>query len=133
MPCFLPLELPNTPQQLMICPRVALNLLQLLALQPSSCLLLVAPSNLAADLLALRLLQSGRPASEMLRVCAFSRPYEDLLPGLEGVVLYHNGAFQLPSLQQLTANRLRVVVVTALMAAKVRCLDSEPQLQAQPA
>jgi len=112
----------------MICTRVALTFLQLLALQPSSRLLLVAPSNLAADLLALRLLQSGRPASEMLRVCAFSRPYEDLLTGLEGVVLYHNDAFQLPSLQQLTANRLRVVVVTALMAAKVRCVEPGAQV-----
>lgn len=93
--------------------------LQVLALQHSSRVLLVAPSNLAADLLALRLLEAGRPQSEMLRVCAFSRPREDLLPGLDAVVCYSNDAFQLPSLQQLTATRLRVVVVTALMAAKV--------------
>lgn len=54
-------------------------------------------------------------------MCAFSRPKEDLLPGLENVTLWDDStsAFQLPSLQQLTANRIRVVVVTALMAAKV--------------
>jgi hypothetical protein len=58
------------------------------------------------------------------QVCAFSRPKEDLLPGLENVTLWDDStsAFQLPSLQQLTANRIRVVVVTALMAAKVRWL-----------
>jgi hypothetical protein len=83
--------------------------------------LLVAPSNLAADLLAQRLLGSGCPPSEMLRVCAFSRAKEDLLPGLEDVTLYDDRAcaFQLPSLQQVMASRVRVVVVTALMAAKV--------------
>lgn len=93
----------------------------MLRLLPESRLLLVAPSNLAADLLAQRLLGSGRPKSQMLRVCAFSRPKEDLLAGLEDVTLWDGAmsAFQLPSLQQLTANEVRVVVVTALMAAKV--------------
>lgn len=43
---------------------------QVLQLLPLSRLLLVAPSNLAADLLAQRLLGSGRPQSEMLRVRA---------------------------------------------------------------
>lgn len=61
---------------------------QVLRLLPDSRLLLAAPSNLAADLLALRLLQSGRPKSEMLRVCAYSRPKEDLMPGLEDVTSY---------------------------------------------
>jgi hypothetical protein len=41
---------------------------QVLRLLPQSRLLLVAPSNLAADLLAQRLLESGRPKSEMMRV-----------------------------------------------------------------
>lgn len=40
----------------------------MLRLLPQSRLLLVAPSNLAADLLAQRLLESGRPKSEMMRV-----------------------------------------------------------------
>lgn len=94
---------------------------QVLRLRPESRVLLVAPSNLAADLLAQRLLGSGRPKSDMLRVCAFSRPKEDLLPGLEDVTLSdsRSSAFQLPSLQQVTASRVRVVVVTAVMAAKV--------------
>lgn len=43
-------------------------------------LLLVAPSNLAVDLLAHRLLAAGRPKSEMMRVCAFSRAKDDVLP-----------------------------------------------------
>lgn len=97
----------------------------MLRLLPESRLLLVAPSNLAADLLAQRLLGSGRPKSEMLRVCAFSRPKEDLLAGLEGVTLWDNAtsAFQLPSLERVTANKVRVVVVTAVMAAKVRVAE----------
>jgi hypothetical protein len=92
-----------------------------LRLLPESRLLLVAPTNLAADLLAQRLLASGRPKSELVRVCAFARPKADLLPGLEDVTCWDSRtcAFQLPSLQQLTANKIRVVVVTALMAAKV--------------
>lgn len=61
----------------------------------------------------------------MLRVCAFSRPKEDLLAGLEGVTLWDNAmsAFQLPSLERVTANKVRVVVVTAVMAAKVRVAE----------
>jgi hypothetical protein len=57
----------------------------------------------------------------MLRVCAFSRPREDLLPGLEKVTLWDSGscAFQLPSLEKVTGSRVRVVVATAVMAAKV--------------
>jgi hypothetical protein len=46
------------------------RVVQVLRLLPLSRLLLVAPSNLAADLLAQRLLGSGRPQSEMLRVRA---------------------------------------------------------------
>jgi hypothetical protein len=43
---------------------------QVLRLQPSSRVLLMAPSNNAADLLAQRLLAAGRPRSEMARVHA---------------------------------------------------------------
>jgi hypothetical protein len=43
---------------------------QVLKLHPSSRLLLIAPSNNAADLLAERLLAAGRPKSEMARVQA---------------------------------------------------------------
>lgn len=107
------------------CARVPSDLLQscwqVLKLQPSARLLLVAPSNLAADLLAQRLLQAGRPKSEMMRVCAFSRPKEDLPPELLDVACWDDGvcAFKLPQLQDVVAKRVRVVVVTALMAAKV--------------
>lgn len=61
-------------------------------------------------------------------MCAFSRPEGDLLPGIKDIALYgtvtdslgnSTKAFSLPSLQQVTANKVRVVVVTALMAAKV--------------
>jgi hypothetical protein len=94
-----------------------------LKLLPSSRLLLVAPSNLAADLLAQRLLKSGCPKSEMLRICAFSRPKEDLLPDLDTVSNWSDAeqAFSLPPLASVMHNRKRVVVVTALMAGKVSC------------
>lgn len=95
--------------------------LQVLRHDPTSRLLLVAPSNLAADLLAQRLMRAGRPRSELLRVCAFSRPYEDLPEDLREVTLWDDavGAFRLPELREVTANRIRVIVVTALMAGKV--------------
>lgn len=85
---------------------------------------MVAPSNLAADLLAERILDSGRPASEVRRVCAFARAKEDLPAKLEGITYWDDRlqAFRLPSLQEITASRIRVVVVTALMAAKVNTL-----------
>jgi hypothetical protein len=94
---------------------------QVLKLLPSSRVLLVAPSNLAADLLAQRLLSSGRPKSEMMRVCAFARPSEDLPTDLREVCNWDDGegAFKLPSLATVTQGRVRVVVVTALMASKV--------------
>lgn len=97
------------------------TVLQVLRYHPTSRLLLVAPSNLAADLLAQRLIKAGRPKSELLRVCAFSRPREDLPAELDDVTLWDErvGAFRLPELQEVTANRIRVVVVTALMAGKV--------------
>ncbi|WIA14327.1 hypothetical protein OEZ85_002857 [Tetradesmus obliquus] len=97
---------------------------QVLKLLPRSRLLLVAPSNLAADLLAQRLLASGRPKSEMLRICAFARPKEDLVPELEAVANWDGVecAFKLPSLAAVTASQKRVVVVTALMAGKLHAL-----------
>jgi hypothetical protein len=93
-----------------------------LRLLPSSRLLLVAPSNLAADLLAQRLLNSGRPKSEVLRVCAFNRPKEDLPDDLLQVSNWSGQdlAFSMPLLTTVTHNMKRVVVVTALMAGKVR-------------
>uniref|UniRef100_A0A383WFR0 RNA helicase n=1 Tax=Tetradesmus obliquus TaxID=3088 RepID=A0A383WFR0_TETOB len=97
---------------------------QVLKLLPSSRLLLVAPSNLAADLLAQRLLAAGRPKSEMLRICAFARPKEDLPPELLEVTCWDDAecAFKLPALAEVTASRKRVVVVTALMAGKLHAL-----------
>jgi hypothetical protein len=96
--------------------------LQVLRLLPSSRLLLVAPSNLVADLLVQRLLRSGRPKSEVLRVCAFNRPKEDLPEDLLEVSNWSRQdlAFNMPLLTTVTQNMKRVVVVAALMAGKVR-------------
>lgn len=55
---------------------------------PAARLLLVAPSNLAADLLAERLLKAGCPKSCLLRVCSFSRPRDDLRTDLLAVTLW---------------------------------------------
>jgi hypothetical protein len=55
---------------------------------PTARLMLVAPSNLAADMLAERLLKTGCPKSSMMRVCAFSRTKEDLKPEVLNVSLW---------------------------------------------
>eukprot|EP00775_Hariotina_reticulata_P012972 gene12972-13101_t len=91
---------------------------------PTARLLLVAPSNLAADLLADRLLSAGCPPSSMLRVCAFSRPKEDLKPELLKVTKWDdvNSCFRLPQLDEVLNCRIRVVVVTPLIAAKLHAL-----------
>ena len=49
---------------------------------PKPRLLLVAPSNAAADLLVLRLRKAGRPVSEILRINAYARPTEDVPAGV---------------------------------------------------
>ncbi|KAG2483250.1 hypothetical protein HYH03_017848 [Edaphochlamys debaryana] len=97
---------------------------QLLRADPSSCLLLVAPSNSAADQLMERLLGAGRPLSELLRVCAYTRDPEDLPPDLlrlkgsrqlnwdEGL-----GAFALPSKERLAERGLRAIAATCATAA----------------
>jgi hypothetical protein len=41
-------------------------------------LLLAAPSNWAADLLATRLFEKGLPRSSFIRVCAYNRDRKDL-------------------------------------------------------
>ncbi|KAG2433768.1 hypothetical protein HXX76_008129 [Chlamydomonas incerta] len=96
---------------------------QLLHAAPAAVLLAVAPSNSAADQLMQRLLAAGRPRSEMMRVCAYTRPEKDLPPDLAALrgtpQLNWNeaaGAFLLPGKQQLTRPGLRVVVCTCAMA-----------------
>ncbi len=92
---------------------------QVLRVYPSSKLLLAAPSNDAADLLALRLLGAGRPKSEILRINAYQRGKEALHEKLMDVSTWDDGdgAFRLPERGEI--ERKRVVVVTCLMAAKV--------------
>ncbi|KAG1680363.1 hypothetical protein FOA52_015454 [Chlamydomonas sp. UWO 241] len=91
--------------------------------------LLCAPSNSAADQLAQRLLGpgGGRPRSELLRIIAFSRDAADVPADLRGdgrltdVTNYDeaSGQFPTPSLSMLMAPRVRVVVCTLSLAAKL--------------
>lgn len=103
---------------------------QVLRVHASSRLLLVAPSNSAADLLALRVLDAGRPSSELLRVHAYQRPREDVDPKLQEKAVCTwsdgDGAFLLPEAAAVMAKR--VVVVTCLMAAKVGAWCGEGHL-----
>ncbi|MEW5319860.1 MAG: hypothetical protein WDW38_010981 [Sanguina aurantia] len=99
----------------------------ILALDPKAKLLLCAPSNSAADQLAVRLLAS-RPASEMVRLNAYQRSVQDVHPELmrrEEMCPRKREAgqegFVLPSVSELTRRGLRVVVCTAIMAIKLRC------------
>jgi hypothetical protein len=64
----------------------------------------------------------------MMRICAFSRPAEDLPAELHDVANWDiperarkpgRGTFELPLLAAVTRGWVRVVVVTALMAGKV--------------
>ena len=101
--------------------------MQVLRTSPSSRVLVCAPSNSAADLLALRVLgpTGGRPKSEMLRVNAYQRSRADVPPELQEVSPYDAAAdaHVLPSVAMLTKPLVRVVVCTCLMAAKVRAAE----------
>ncbi|GFH23367.1 C2H2-type domain-containing protein, partial [Haematococcus lacustris] len=93
---------------------------QVFKLDPNSRLLLCAPSNSAADLLAQRVMDKG-----LLRVCAFSRPVEDLPIALKPVSNWREanreeaGAFAMPDKERIMDKYIRVVAVTCLMAAKL--------------
>lgn len=82
---------------------------------PSTRILMAAPSNAAADQLALRLLQAGLKAS-LFRLCAPTRAPITLTPGLEKVVCRNgrDGPFCTPGLEVL--KRYRVVISTCLSA-----------------
>ena len=103
-------------------------IIQVLRATPSSRVLICAPSNSAADLLALRVLAGGRPSSEMLRINAYQRSRAEVPPGLQGVSPYDEAsdAHILPSASAMTRPLVRVVVCTCLMAAKVRVLKYRP-------
>ncbi|PNH11314.1 putative helicase [Tetrabaena socialis] len=60
---------------------------QVLRVLPASSLLLVAPSNSAADQLFQRLRDAGHPLSEMLRICAYTRGRQRVILQLGPVIL----------------------------------------------
>ena len=93
---------------------------QVLKTDTASRILLAAPSNSAADLLAALVLRS-RPRSELLRVCAYQRPKQDIPAELLDVTNYDEGsdAFLLPAKARVQRAGTRVVVTTCLMACKV--------------
>ncbi|KAG2499969.1 hypothetical protein HYH03_002254 [Edaphochlamys debaryana] len=97
---------------------------QLLKADPSAALLLVAPSNSAADQLMERLLRAGRPRSELLRVCAYTRDPSDLPPALADLKGSRHlnwdddvGAFALPPKARLQEKGLRAIAATCATAA----------------
>ncbi|KAH9825185.1 P-loop containing nucleoside triphosphate hydrolase protein [Melampsora americana] len=83
--------------------------------KPLTRILMAAPSNAAADQLALRLLQAGLKAS-LFRLCAPTRATTTLTPGLEKVVCRNgrDGPFCTPELEVL--KNYRVVISTCLSA-----------------
>ena len=97
---------------------------QVLRSNPNAIIILAAPTNSAADLLAERILDAGRPPSELLRVQAYSRD-KDLVPLklLEDQCMSNwddvAGAFVLPHKSIIMARGKRVVAVTCAMAGKV--------------
>lgn len=69
----------------------------------------------------LLLLLSLTSTAELLRVNAYQRPKTDLPSALEDVSTFdaQHGCFTLPPASSITAPRVRVVVATCVMAAKV--------------
>ena len=92
---------------------------QIFKLDPNSRILLVAPSNSAADLLAIRMLEKGCPPSTLFRINAFSRPLDDIPGVLSGVSNESSDAsgYAMPDLRTIKSKR--IVAVTCLMAAKL--------------
>ena len=96
-------------------------IIQVLRAKATNHVLICAPSNSAADLLALRVLGGGRPKSEMLRINAYQRSREEVPVELQPISPYDeaSGAHSLPSASAMTKPSVRVVICTCLMAAKV--------------
>jgi len=100
--------------------------IQVLKRDPATRILVTAPSNWAADLLATRMIGKFGPCAQyMMRISAYSRSYNDVDP----LLLRPNdccnwdeevGAFTLPP--KATIMKKRVIVVTCLMAAKLYAL-----------
>jgi helicase MOV-10 len=91
---------------------------QKLASSPSERVIVTAPSNTAADLLASRLVVRGVSSRDILRINAFSRAKETVPTDVLSVSNWSDaaGAFEPPSLAALTA--ARVVVMTSMTASK---------------
>ena len=91
---------------------------------PNAKIILSAPTNSAADLLAERLLDAGRPPSELLRIHAYSRDRKAVPPKLLDASMSNwddkAGAFLLPNKSVITAKAKRAVSVTCAIAGKVR-------------
>ncbi|KAF5831162.1 P-loop containing nucleoside triphosphate hydrolase protein [Dunaliella salina] len=100
--------------------------IQVLKLDPSTRILVTAPSNWAADLLATRMIGKWAPCAQyMMRINAYSRSHDDVDPLLlrpRDCCNYDEevGAFTLPP--KATIMKKRVIVVTCLMAAKLYAL-----------
>ncbi|KAI8475548.1 MAG: P-loop containing nucleoside triphosphate hydrolase protein [Monoraphidium minutum] len=98
---------------------------QVLRTDPSVRVLLLAPSNTAADQLVQRLMGpgAGRPKSEVLRVNAYQRPRVDMTREVLDVSTWSDaggrdsGCFELPSAEAVMAKR--AVAATAIMGAKL--------------
>ncbi|KAF8325174.1 P-loop containing nucleoside triphosphate hydrolase protein [Cantharellus anzutake] len=90
---------------------------QILHQDPGARLLVCAPSNSAADLLADRLRQQGSAASDMLRLNAPTRRVSTLSQTLRSFSRIGDDAFLVPSLGEMS--RFRVVVSTCSSASLV--------------
>ncbi|KAJ3556290.1 hypothetical protein NM688_g2107 [Phlebia brevispora] len=87
---------------------------QLITLNPEAKVLACAPSNSAADLLAVKLTSTLNPR-ELFRLNAYARPFNKLMSGLQDFSLYNdNGIFAIPELKTLTS--YRVIVSTCISA-----------------
>ncbi|KAH8112754.1 P-loop containing nucleoside triphosphate hydrolase protein [Phellopilus nigrolimitatus] len=90
---------------------------QLVHRDPNARILACAQSNMAADVIASRLQAAG--SASLLRLCAFSRPVDDMLPELRKVTCINaNDVFAFPPLEQLA--KFQIVVCTCVTGGVLR-------------
>lgn len=91
---------------------------QILIANPDAKILACAPSNSAADLIALRLAHNPLSTNELFRLNSYARPYKSLAEGastLTDFSLYNdNEVFAIPPLEKLQT--YRVIVATCISA-----------------
>lgn len=95
-------------------------ILQILKSNSKVCILACAPSNAASDILVERLLGSVEK-TEIFRLNALSRPYQDVPPCILPCCCYSDSMFYCPPVEGLL--KFKIIVSTCLSAATLNAQD----------